>query len=185
VTTEHPAILGTIQRPGGEITLRYATAADHPLLLAFGRALPGEDLMFLRRDITQPEEIDAWVEDIRRGLNGTVLAVRDGEVLGYASVSRQSLAWVRHVAELRVVVAPAARGEGLGRALTEAAFRIGTDMNVLKLIAQMTLDQAAAMAVFKRLGFASEALLPDQVIDADGATHDLVVMSRRLDPSDD
>lgn len=173
-------VFGSLQLSGGEVTLRYAGPADFDALLAFGRALPPEDLLFLRRDITQPEEIEAWLGDIRNGLNGTILAVRDRALLGYSSVSRAPLNWVRHVAELRVLVSPSVRGEGLGRALTEAAFQIGSDMGVLKLIAQMTLEESAAMAVFRRLGFSSEALLPDQVIDANGRTHDLIVMSRRL-----
>ncbi len=178
MTSEHPAVLGSMLVGGEETVLRYATPEDRDMLLRFGRSLPLEDLLFLRRDITKEEDVDAWVEDIRRGLNGTILAIRGDVLLGYASVSRSPLAWVRHIAELRVLVAPPARGQGLGRALTEAAFQIGVDMNVRKLIAQMTIDELAAMAVFRRLGFSGEALLPDHVIDANGETHDLIVMAR-------
>jgi L-amino acid N-acyltransferase YncA len=160
------ASLGVLQTPGGAIELHYAGPTDAIHLLQFARTLPPEDLFFLRRDITQPEEIDAWM--------------RDDAVLGYSSVSRTPLNWIRHVAELRVVVAPEARGLGLGRALTDAAFKIAMDMGVRKMIAQMTLEQTAAMAVFRRLGFVSEALLPDHVIDATGQTHDLLVMARRV-----
>ena len=180
MTTEHPAVIGSMQLDDKEIVLRYATADDRDALLQFGRSLPAADLLFLRRDITKEEDVDAWMEDIRRGLNGTILAIRGSEQLGYASVSRAPLAWVRHVAELRVLVAPSVRGRGIGRSLTEAAFQIGADMGVRKLVAQMTIDEMAAMAVFRRLGFAGEALLPDHVIDSNGATHDLIVMSRRL-----
>jgi L-amino acid N-acyltransferase YncA len=178
--TASEASLGTLATSAGAIELHYATPADADRLLRFARTLPAEDLFFLRRDITQPEEIAAWMQDIEAGLNGTILALRDDEVLGYSSVSRAPLNWIRHVAELRVVVAPGARGLGLGRALTDAAFQIALDMGVRKMIAQMTLEQTAAMAVFRRLGFASEALLPDHVIDAGGHTHDLLVMARRV-----
>jgi len=174
------ASLGLVAVPDGAVELHYAGPADATRLLAFARSLPPEDLFFLRRDITQPEEIDAWMRDIDAGVNGTILALRGTEVLGYSSVSRSALNWTRHVAELRVVVGPSARGLGLGRALTEAAFQIAMDMGVRKMIAQMTLEQTAAMGVFRRLGFASEALLPDHVIDASGQTHDLLVMAKRV-----
>ena len=59
------------------------------------------------------------------------------------------------------------------------------DMGVRKMIAQMTLEQSAAMGVFRRLGFTSEALLPDHVIDAAGQTHDLLVMARRVEPAEE
>jgi L-amino acid N-acyltransferase YncA len=59
------------------------------------------------------------------------------------------------------------------------------DMGVRKMIAQMTLEQTAAMAVFRRLGFTSEALLPDHVIDAAGQTHDLLVMARRVESAEE
>jgi hypothetical protein len=45
------------------------------------------------------------------------------------------------------------------------------------MVAQMTIDQQGAIHTFKRLGFTSEALLHDHVLDADGTTLALVVMS--------
>ncbi|MDA1145342.1 MAG: GNAT family N-acetyltransferase [Chloroflexi bacterium] len=115
---------------------------------------------------------------MEQGLEGVILAVTDGAVLGYSSVSRSPVAWSRHVAELRVVVGPDARGHGLGRALTAEAFRIAEDLGVRKMVAQMTIDQQGALRTFKQLGFTSEALLHDHVLDADGTTLDLVVMSQ-------
>ena len=44
-------------------------------------------------------------------------------------------------------------------------------------MAQMTSDQKGAIATFQRLGFQMEALLQDFVIDRNGRTRDLVVMS--------
>ena len=41
----------------------------------------------------------------------------------------------------------------------------------------MASEQRGAMQVFERLGFKAEALLADYVIDRQGRTHDLIVMS--------
>jgi len=77
-----------------------------------------------------------------------------------------------------VLVGERGRGHGLGRSLTAEAFRIAEDMGVRKMVAQMTIDQDGAIRTFKRLGFTSEALLHDHVMDADGSTLDLVIMSQ-------
>ena len=189
MTTQHipHATVETLEVGGRTVTLRFMTEDDGDLVLAFARALPQHDLVFLHRDITDSDEVATWIEAIEQGLEGVILAVAasgpagsddSGAVLGYSSVSRSPLSWSRHVAELRVVVGEDARGMGLGRALTAEAFRIAEDLGVRKMVAQMTIDQQGAIHTFKKLGFTSEALLHDHVLDADGTTLDLIVMSQ-------
>ncbi len=163
---------------GGDVTLRLMSPADGPALLAFARALPPHDLLFLRRDITQTAAIDTWVRGIEQGAISTVLAEGDGAVQGYATVDRGELSWSPHVAELRVLVAEAMRGKGLGRLLTWEAFAVALGLGLEKMVAQMTLDQKGAIAVFEGMGFRPEALLRDHVKDRAGNKHDLLVLSR-------
>jgi len=173
------ATLETVEIGGQPVTLRFMTEDDSEIVLSFAQALPPHDLVFLHRDITQADQMQAWIEDLELGLEGVVLAVSaDGAVLGYSSVSRSPLSWYRHVAELRVLVGELGRGHGLGRALTAEAFRIAEDLGVRKMVAQMTIDQQGALHTFKRFGFTSEALLHDHVMDADGTTLDLLIMSQ-------
>lgn len=162
---------------GQRVTLRPMGAADREAVLAFARKLPEHDLLFLRRDITQPEAVDDWIDEIERGEILTILAEAGGEVAGYATIHRNSLRWTAHVAELRVTVAEAWRGKGLGRLLTQEAFANALGLGIEKMIAQMTLDQKGAIATFEGLGFRPEALLRDQVKDRDGNKHDLLVLS--------
>ena len=179
MTSGATAVLTTLTARGRQFALRYMAAADRDALLHFARSLPTHDLLFLRRDITKRDEIDAWIADIERGEVSTIVAVDDGgAVVGYAAVARNDLRWMRHVAELRVLVGEGARGSGVGRALTQEAFRVAADTGVRKMIARMTLDQPAAIHVFRRLGFRSVALLPDHVVDSSGNSYDLVVMEQ-------
>ncbi len=163
---------------GKRVTLRLMDADDGDAVLAFARGLPEHDLLFLRRDITQPEQVETWVQRIETGV-ATSLLVLDGDegIAGYATVDRNDLPWSQHVAELRVLVGPALRGRGIGRLLTEEAFRIALGMGVDKIIGQMTVDQHEAIAVFRSLGFQPEALLRDHVKDRAGEKHDLVILS--------
>jgi L-amino acid N-acyltransferase YncA len=163
-----------------DVTLRYMTAADAGAILAFARALPEHDLLFLRRDITDPSAVAAWVKDVESGDSITVLAVRGDEVVGYGTIHRNKVGWSQHVAELRVLVAESMRGRGLGRVLTQEAFAIALGQGIEKMMAQMTLDQKGAIATFEGIGFRPEALLRDHVKDRQGNKHDLLVLSHEV-----
>lgn len=159
------------------VNLRLMTAADADRILAFAAALNDEDVLFLRSDITRPEGVAYWVANIENGTTTTVLAELDGEVVGYASVHRNPARWTRHVGEIRVNVTPALRQLGLGRLLVGEIFDLARMMDVRKLSAQMTIEQAAARAAFRKLGFQVEAVLADWVTDNEGRTHDLLLMT--------
>ena len=163
------------------LTLRLAAAGDQEALLAFARELPEHDLLFLRRDITDPDHVRAWLELVEAGQYVTVLGLRGDEIVGVATVGREGLHWTRHVAELRVLVSESMRGRHLGRLLTEQAFALARQLGVKKMVAQMTTDQRAAIAVFSRMGFRREARLARHAIDRDGVLHDLQIMSLDVD----
>ncbi len=120
----------TIQGEAGDLELRYMTATDEPAVLAFARALPDHDLLFLPRDIAQPKVLAAWIAEVERGALTTLLAARSGTLVGCATI-----------------------------------------------VAQMTVDQRGAIAVFESIGFRGEALLRDHVKDRSGIKHDLVILS--------
>ena len=175
---EFPA---TVQLADVEVVLRSMDAGDRVAMLTFANALPQHDLLFLRRDITQPAVVDAWVHDIENDHYTTILALRGDEIVGYATVASDGLAWTRHVAELRILVSPSMRGQQLGRVLTEQAFALARERGVRKMIAQMTTDQHAAIRVFSHMGFEREARLRNQLIDRNGQLHDLQIMSLDID----
>jgi RimJ/RimL family protein N-acetyltransferase len=162
---------------GQTVVLRPLEPRDRDALVALARALPEDDLLFLQRDITQPTEVDRWIEEAAGDGLVTLVAWQGQRAVGYATFDRGTVRWTRHVAELRVVVAPAARGLGLGRLLLELVFEMALEEGVTKVIARMTPDQTGAQRLFKRLGFTEEAVLREHAIGANGLTHDLLVLS--------
>jgi RimJ/RimL family protein N-acetyltransferase len=165
----------------GSVTLRYMTDKDREAALTFARSLPAHDLLFLRRDITRPEVIDYWLNQIERGRIVSLLAETGGKVVGYATVDRGDLSWSPHVAELRVMASEAMRGKGLGQILTQEAFAIALGLGIEKVVAQMTVDQKSAINAFEGLGFRPEAMLRDHVKDREGKKHDLVIMAHDVE----
>jgi len=162
---------------GEALAIRVLSPKCRDAIGRFACALPEEDLLFLERDITQPQVVDRWIEDVAAGKLMTIVAWRGAEVVGYATFDRGTARWTRHVAELRVVVAESMRKRGLGRLLLELVFEMALDEGVRKVIARMPPTQTRAQDLFQRLGFEQEAVLRDNAMDANGLTHDLLVLS--------
>ena len=162
---------------GATLELARLQPQDAQALATFAAALPPHDLLFLRRDISQPKVIAAWMQAIAEGRMHSLAVREEGVLVGCTAIVVDALSWSRHVGELRVLVAPVWRGRGLGRALVQQCFAQALDLGLEKLVAQMTADQVAAIAVFEELGFRAEALLRDHVKDRDGQLHDLALLS--------
>ncbi len=167
-------------RDGTAIVFRPMTAADGEAVLAFARALPEDDLLFLREDITAPAVVADWLAEIAGGEAFTVLAEVGGIVVGYASLHTEPARWTRHVGEIRINVHSDYRGTGVGAALAGEIRHVAPALGVRKLSAQMTVDQSTARLVFERLGFHEQAVLAGWVTDREGVERDLVVMARAL-----
>ncbi len=160
---------------GQAVTLALMTQDDGPAVLAFAGGLPPHDLLFLRRDISHPKVVEAWLGELGTGLE-SILAWTGNGVVGCATIVRDPLSWSPHVAELRIVLSEQMRGRGLGSLLAQEAFARAIGGGAEKLFAQMTVDQKGAIALFEGLGFAPEAVLREHVRERGGQKHDLVVL---------
>lgn len=166
---------------GAKVEFRLMARGDVAPMVAFAQSLPPDDLLFLRRNITDPSAVEGWVDNIEAGQAIAVLASVDGVLAGYASMNLNLANWMRHIGEIRLLTGTAYRGIGLGRILADEIYAVSRSLGLRKLTAQMTLDQAGARATFERLGFRPEALLTDWVMDAKGRTRDLLVMAYDLE----
>lgn len=170
---------------GLRVILRPMTAADKPAILDFARALPPDDLLFLRSNITDRAVLDEWARNLEQGATITIIAEVAGVLAGYASLHHDQARWTRRVGEIRVLLGPRYRGVGLGRRLAEEILNAGQRRGIKKMAAMMTPDQTRARAAFERLGFQVEALLRHWVVDRNGHPRDLLIMSHDLGAVDD
>ena len=176
----------SITLPDGEkAEIRLMTADDRDAILAFAQALPQEDLLFLRLDLTQPEVVDEWVKNIATGHSTTLVGYADDDLISYASVHRNPAPWTRRVGELRVNVSRDYRTRGLGKSMISEIFDVARNLGLRKLMANMTSDQHGAQAAFRRIGFVPEAILTDYVEDRNGVSRDMVIMTYDIDGHSD
>jgi ribosomal protein S18 acetylase RimI-like enzyme len=142
-----------------------------PLSALFDR-LPASDLTFIKDETRDPAVVAGWVD--RKGW--CWVAQDGGTVTGFAALLPLS-GWSDHVAELRLVVDPATRGQGLGRELTLHAVTAGLREGIRKIVVEVAADQEGPMGLFSRLGFSGEALLRDHFRDRTGELRDLVMLA--------
>lgn len=167
----------TVSLKGRPISLRLMQASDRDAVLVFAQALPANDLLFLPLDISHPKVVDGWVRSLDSDRTVTVVAEMGGKLIGLGTLVRSETNWARHLGNIRLLVSTDARGLGLGSVLANEVFALAEESGLQKVVAQMAAEQRGAQAVFEKLGFKAEALMADYVMDLQGRTHDLIVMS--------
>jgi L-amino acid N-acyltransferase YncA len=146
-------------------------------LLQFFRDLPEGDRTFIKENVTDPATVASFTSGDDRAQRWVST---DGErITGYAAVLRLP-GWSDHVGEVRLVVAPAARGTGTGRELARHALVEAVRAGMTKLVVEVVAEQGGALALFTALGFTGEALLRDQIRDRDGQLRDLMVLAHHV-----
>lgn len=143
--------------------------------LAFVRSLDDADLAFIRDPPDDPETVSAWASGSHRGRHW-VLMDDAGRVGAYVAVVPLT-GWASHVGELRLIVRPDLRGQGLGSRLARHALLQALDMGLQKLQVNVVADQQALVASFDGLGFRPEALLADHFRTRSGDYHDLMILT--------
>jgi ribosomal protein S18 acetylase RimI-like enzyme len=156
--------------------IRRLEPGDREALERFLRRVPEGDRTFFKEDVGDSAVVDAWT----RPGTARVLAVDDGEVLGYLALVGLH-GWSSHVGEVRVIVDPARRGRGIGRTLARHAVLEASELELTKLVVEVVSDHEATIAMFRSLGFEPEALLLDHVRDRSGRLRDLLVLAHSVE----
>ena len=146
-------------------------------LRRFFERVPEGDRTFFREDVLAPGVMEAW-RDTRK--DSRFVACDGHDIVGYVGIIG-GVGWSSHVGELRVVVDPAQRRAGIGRALARHGLVHAVESGLKKLVVEVVADQEPTLAMFAGLGFQPEALLRDHVRDANGQLHDLITMAHQVD----
>lgn len=145
-------------------------------LRRFFERVPEGDRTFFREDVLAPGVLEAW----RESKDSRFVACDGHEIVGYVGIIG-GVGWSSHVGELRVVVDPARRRHGIGRALARHGLVHAVESGLKKLVVEVVADQEPTLAMFAALGFQPEALLRDHVRDAHGQLRDLITMAHLVD----
>jgi len=163
-------------KDGTTIVMRPLSKNDGPALLDFFSALPNDDRLFLKEDVTNQQVIERWLEELDYDKVLPIIAEKDSKIHGDATLHFNSRGWQRHMAEIRCVVSREYQQKGLGTALMRELVHYADQRGVSKIQAKMMDTQKSAQRAFEKLGFKKAAELKDFVTDIRGKTHNLVLM---------
>jgi L-amino acid N-acyltransferase YncA len=139
------------------VTFRLMKSSDFDSIIEFAAALPESDIAYLRMDITKPEVIEEWLENLRKKRTMTVLAVADGKLIGYASVHHNEMLWTRHLGEIRLLLHTQWRDSlELREWLSTEIFHVAKDLGVKRVFVQIPTDRPHLSGVYERMGFKPE-----------------------------
>jgi len=161
------------------VTIAELQPGHREALGRFLDALPEGDLTFIEEEVGDPAVVDAWVAGGGRARRWVAVG-DDGAVAGLVALVALH-GWASHVGELRLVVDPERRGQGIGTALARHALLQAAGMELGKVVVEVVAEQEAAVRMFFELGFEGEALLRDHIRDRSGALRDLLVLAIFLD----
>ena len=156
--------------------IRPIEPSDEAALIRFFERIPDSDRTFLKEDVSDPGVLEAWATPGA----ARAIAIDGDEVVGSVAVVPLH-GWSSHVGEVRLVVDPARRGQGIGRVLARRAVLDALELGLAKVVVDVIADQTALIAMFRSLGFEPEALLTDHVRDRNGDVRDLMVLAQSVD----
>ncbi len=160
-----------------EVDIAPFEADDVEVVWHFFQGLPALDRTFVKEPVTQRADVARWTTDTRPH---RYLARAGGAMVGYVGVF-PGVGWSAHVGELRLVVDPGKRRQGIGQRLARHGLSVALGADLTKLVVEVVADQEPTIALFTRLGFRGEALLADHVRAPNGVFHDLIVLANRTD----
>ena len=157
--------------------IREPSEADLDGLLEFFARVPESERTFFKEQVLDRATVEGWLTSDRG--RRALAHDEDDTIVGYVAVIRLT-GWSDHVGDVRLVVDPAQRGKGLGRALARWALLQALDCGLQKLTVDVVAEQEGAVAMFSSLGFQAEGLLRDHVRDHDGELRDLVLLAHSV-----
>ncbi len=176
LSSHAPVIL---QVPGYEKGLEFRPIGMDDLNAAceFFTAMPEQDRNYLPFDVTDRETIERRIRAIEEWRNlRRLVALDEGRIVATGTILLHDPGWMRHVAEMRLIVGGEHRKRGIGKRLAAELFKIAATEQVEEIVVQMMLPQDAAYGIFKRLGFRDEVVMEKHVKDLHGNPQDLRIM---------
>lgn len=164
--------------------LRPVRRDDYPAVLGFWNPLIRATTVTFSSEEKTPESLDAMIGARRAAGHEFLVAEEAGAVLGLATYAQfRGGNGYATAMEHTIILAPGARGRGIGRALIEAIADHACAAGAHTLIAGVSAENSEGVAFHHAVGFRTVAVVPE-VGRKFGRFIDLVLMLRVLGVAD-
>ncbi len=106
-----------------------------------------------------------------------VVAVADGEVIGWCDLRPKTAPTLRHSAVLGMGIVAAYRGQGIGSRMLAATLELAWARGIRRAELNVRSDNAPAIALYRRFGFVDEGTCRNYTC-IDGVDYDALLMAR-------
>ncbi|WP_068304894.1 GNAT family N-acetyltransferase [Pararhodobacter sp. CCB-MM2] len=156
--------------------IRAGRAGDAPAIAAFWNPLIRDTVVTFSPLERSEDDIIAMID----GRETFLVAEEGGDVLGFATYSQfRGGPGYAFAQEHTIILSPAARGRGVGRALLQALEQAARDKGHHVMIAGISGGNPEGLAFHAALGYAEVARMPE-LGRKFGQWHDLVFMQKLL-----
>lgn len=170
-------------KDGRTVSLRRAVERDAPALVHAIDSVAREQKYLLRsRFEVSVEEERAIIARAKAQGNLILLALLDGELVGWLSLFRARHEFRRHTGQMGVSVVRGYRGMGIGTALMVYALDWAAGQGLEKINLGVRVSNERARALYRRFGFVEEGYRVREIKDLHGRYHDSVDMAHFVDP---
>lgn len=163
-------------KDGTIVTLRPMVQEDEEALYQFFQELPAQLVVFIRHNVKDRAVIREWARRLQYDRVLPLLAIVDGQIAGDATIHRVSHGWKRHIGRVRVVVSPKYQGKGLATLMLNEIVKLGHELGLEKLWAEIPLDSPGAIRACRNAGFACKAVIEGMVKDYQDQNVDVLIM---------
>ena len=171
----YPAV--RLTQDGEQMTVRPLAPDDKQALIEFFRGIPEEERFYLKDDVTSSSVIDQWIEGMDYSRVLPLVATKDGKIIADSTLHYGRAGARKHTGEVRVLVHPQHRDQGVARTLLRDLIQIASDRGLEKLVFEVVAGiEESARYMAQIVGFVPMGSLRDHVRDIDGTPHDLVIL---------
>lgn len=174
LTETYPKLLTL--KDGTSVAIRPLAQGDFEQLFSFFGALHEEDRLFLRDDVSDPELVRRWTEEVDLDRVIPLVALDGDQIVANGSLHIMPHAWIRHVGHIRLVTARSHRQKGLGKLITRELVTLAQERDLEKIQAHVIEDNKAAIKMFTAVGFEVAAVLKGMVKDRSWKSRNLAIM---------
>jgi RimJ/RimL family protein N-acetyltransferase len=172
--------LQTTLRDGTEVKIRPWARKDEAKLLKFFLAVPEQERLFIKKQVTDRHLLHEWCCRADFEQNLPLLMLQGQSVIGEATLHQRLGGWKRHIGMVTVLTHPEYRGRDVAKILVDEIVRIAGHLGLKKLEVELNGERQVAIRAMEHLGFHRLYQLPDYVLDMESQPHDYVVMGMDL-----
>ena len=130
-----------ILKDGTKVLIRDLHYEDLDKLMTFYRALPPEDRVYLKVDVTKRKVVEKRMRLMEAGTVFRIIALHEDEIVGDGMFEISKVEWRIHQGELRVIVARSFQRKGLGMILMREFHSLAMKKDIDKIVVKMMNSQ--------------------------------------------